>query len=173
MVSFPYYSHIFMDSYGSGMGIIWETSHKGIPLLGVPENHTDNTTTTKNTTTKTPPQHHKNHHNTTKTPPKKHHHTNITTKTPPHHHKNTTTPPQKYHHQKHIHNTTTKNTTTPPPPQKHHHTTTKTPRLLESVEKAHLTTVLSVRHARSDEWVARRAQNFAFYDSFERPTRTE
>ena len=24
MVSFPYYSHIFRDSYGSGMGIVWE-----------------------------------------------------------------------------------------------------------------------------------------------------
>ena len=24
MVSFPYYSHIFRDSYGSGMGIAWE-----------------------------------------------------------------------------------------------------------------------------------------------------
>ena len=41
MVSFPYYSHIFRDSYGSGMGIIWETYHKGVPLLGVPENPTD------------------------------------------------------------------------------------------------------------------------------------
>ena len=30
-----------MDSYGSGMGIIWETSHKGVPLLGVLENPTD------------------------------------------------------------------------------------------------------------------------------------
>ena len=36
MVSFPYYSHIFGDSYGSGMGIAWETSHKGVPLLKVP-----------------------------------------------------------------------------------------------------------------------------------------
>ena len=36
-------SHIFMDSYGSGMGIIWETSHKGVPLLGVPENPTEMT----------------------------------------------------------------------------------------------------------------------------------
>ena len=41
MVSFPYYSHIFRDSYGSGMGIVWETYHKGVPLLGVPENPTD------------------------------------------------------------------------------------------------------------------------------------
>ena len=42
MVSFSYYSHIFRDSYGSGMGIVWETYHKlGVPLLGVPENPTD------------------------------------------------------------------------------------------------------------------------------------
>ena len=36
MVSFPYHSHIFRDSYGSGMGIVWEAYHKGVPLLGVP-----------------------------------------------------------------------------------------------------------------------------------------
>ena len=42
MVSFPYYSHIFRDSYGSGMGIVWEAYHKGVPLLGVPENPIDN-----------------------------------------------------------------------------------------------------------------------------------
>ena len=36
MVSFPYYSHTFRDSCGSGMGIVWETYHKGVPLLGVP-----------------------------------------------------------------------------------------------------------------------------------------
>ena len=36
MVSFPYHSHIFRDSYGSGMGIVWEASHKQVPLLGVP-----------------------------------------------------------------------------------------------------------------------------------------
>ena len=41
MVSFPYYSHIFRDSDGSGMGIVWETYHKGVPFLGVPENATD------------------------------------------------------------------------------------------------------------------------------------
>ena len=41
MVSFPYYSHIFRDSYGSGMGIVWEAYHKGVPLLEVPENPTD------------------------------------------------------------------------------------------------------------------------------------
>ncbi len=38
MVSFPYHSHIFRDSYGSGMGIVWEAYHKRVPLLGVPEN---------------------------------------------------------------------------------------------------------------------------------------
>ena len=31
-----YSSHIFRDSYGSGMGIVWEASHKGVLLLGVP-----------------------------------------------------------------------------------------------------------------------------------------
>ena len=41
MVSFPYYSHIFRDSDGSGMGIVWETYHKGVRLLRVPENATD------------------------------------------------------------------------------------------------------------------------------------
>ena len=41
MVSFPYYSHIFTDSYGSGMEIVWEAYHKGVPLLGVPENPID------------------------------------------------------------------------------------------------------------------------------------
>ena len=35
------YSHIFRDSYGSGMGIVWEAYHKGVPLLGVPENPID------------------------------------------------------------------------------------------------------------------------------------
>ena len=38
MGSFPYHSHIFRDSYGSGMGILWEAYHKGVPLLGIPEN---------------------------------------------------------------------------------------------------------------------------------------
>ena len=41
MVSFPYHSHIFRDSYGSGMGIVWEAYHKGVPSLGVPENPTE------------------------------------------------------------------------------------------------------------------------------------
>ena len=41
MVSFPYYSHIFRDSYGSGMGIVWEAYHKGVPLLGVPANSSE------------------------------------------------------------------------------------------------------------------------------------
>ena len=35
------------------------------------------------------------------------------------------------------------------------------------------TTVLSIRHVRSDERVARRAEKFTFYYSFERPTRTK
>ena len=33
MVSFPYYSHIFRDSYGSGMGIVW--APRG-PIIGGP-----------------------------------------------------------------------------------------------------------------------------------------
>ena len=37
-------SHIFRDSYGSGMGIVWEAYHKGVPLLGVPENPTEHLT---------------------------------------------------------------------------------------------------------------------------------
>ena len=41
MVSFPYHSHVFRDSYGSGMRIVWEAYHKGVPLLGVPENPND------------------------------------------------------------------------------------------------------------------------------------
>ena len=41
MVSFPYYSHIFRDSYGSGMGIVWQAYHEGVQLLGVPQNPTD------------------------------------------------------------------------------------------------------------------------------------
>ena len=36
MAGFPYYSHLFRDSYGSDMGIVWETYHKGVPILGVP-----------------------------------------------------------------------------------------------------------------------------------------
>ena len=32
---------ILRDSYGHGMGIVSETYHKGVPLLGVPENPTD------------------------------------------------------------------------------------------------------------------------------------
>ena len=43
LVSFPYYSHIFRDSYGSGMGILYgKLTNKGVPLLGVPENATEN-----------------------------------------------------------------------------------------------------------------------------------
>ena len=39
MVSFPYELPI---SLGILMGIVWETYRKEIPLLGVPENPTDN-----------------------------------------------------------------------------------------------------------------------------------
>ena len=49
MVSFSYYSHIFGDSYGSGMGIVWEAYYKGVPLLGVPENPIDPTSTSTTT----------------------------------------------------------------------------------------------------------------------------
>ena len=41
MVSFPYRSHIFRDSYGNGMGVVWEAYHNEVPLLGVPENPVD------------------------------------------------------------------------------------------------------------------------------------
>ena len=43
--------------------------------------------------------------------------------------------------------------------------------LLGPIQNLHFTSVLGVRHVRSDERVARRAQKFAFYHSFERPTR--
>ena len=38
MVSGPIQaSHIFRDSYGNGMGIVWEAYHKGVPCpWGVP-----------------------------------------------------------------------------------------------------------------------------------------
>ena len=39
------------------------------------------------------------------------------------------------------------------------------------VRNLRFTTVLSVRHVRSDERVDRRSEKFAFYHSFERPTR--
>ena len=32
------YSHILTIRHGIGMGIVWEAYHKGVPLLGVPEN---------------------------------------------------------------------------------------------------------------------------------------
>ena len=38
-ILFPYHSHIFRDSYGSGMGIVW--GPRGPMSLGVPENPTD------------------------------------------------------------------------------------------------------------------------------------
>ena len=41
MVSFPYYSHTIPISLGILMGIVWEAYHKGVPLLGVPENPTE------------------------------------------------------------------------------------------------------------------------------------
>ena len=44
---------------------------------------------------------------------------------------------------------------------------------LGHVKNLRFTTVLSVRHARSDERVDRRREKFAFYHSFERPTRTK
>ena len=34
----PIYSHTIPISLGILMGIVWEASHKGVPLLGVPEN---------------------------------------------------------------------------------------------------------------------------------------
>ena len=36
MVSFPYYSHTTPIRIPKDMGIVWETYHKGVPLLGVP-----------------------------------------------------------------------------------------------------------------------------------------
>ena len=35
-ILFPYHSHL-----GILMGVVWETYHKGVPLLGVPENSTE------------------------------------------------------------------------------------------------------------------------------------
>ena len=43
--------------------------------------------------------------------------------------------------------------------------------LLGHIQNLHFTSVLGVRHVRSDERVDRRRQKFAFYRSFERPTR--
>ena len=31
--SFPYYSHIYSDSNGNGMGKVWEAYHKGVPEI--------------------------------------------------------------------------------------------------------------------------------------------
>ena len=36
MVSFPYYSQTTPIRIPKDMGIVWETNHKGVPLLGVP-----------------------------------------------------------------------------------------------------------------------------------------
>ncbi len=41
------------------------------------------------------------------------------------------------------------------------------------VKNLRFTTVLSIRHARSDVRVAPICEKFAFYHSFERPTRTK
>ena len=43
MVSFPYYSHTTQIRIPKDMGIVWETYHKGVPLLGVPENALETT----------------------------------------------------------------------------------------------------------------------------------
>ena len=44
---------------------------------------------------------------------------------------------------------------------------------LGDVKNLRFTTVLGVRHARRDERVAAASEKFAFYHSFERPTRHE
>ena len=41
MVSFLYYSHTTPIRIPKDMGIVWETYHKGVPSLGVPENILD------------------------------------------------------------------------------------------------------------------------------------
>ena len=41
MVSFPYYSHTTPIRIPKDMGIVWETYHKGVPILEVPENTLD------------------------------------------------------------------------------------------------------------------------------------
>ena len=41
MVSFPYNSHTTPIRIPKDMGIVWEAYHKGVPLLGVPENPID------------------------------------------------------------------------------------------------------------------------------------
>ena len=41
MVSFPYYSHTTPIRIPKDMGMVWEAYHKGVPLLGVPENPID------------------------------------------------------------------------------------------------------------------------------------
>ena len=41
MVSFPYSSHTTPIRIPKDMGIVWEAYHKGVPLLGVPENPID------------------------------------------------------------------------------------------------------------------------------------
>ena len=41
MGSSPYYSHTTPIRIPKDMGIVWETYHKGVPLLKVPENIID------------------------------------------------------------------------------------------------------------------------------------
>ena len=36
----PAIRHLVSQDQGNGMGIVWEAYHKGVPLLGVPENPT-------------------------------------------------------------------------------------------------------------------------------------
>ena len=149
----------------------------------------------RNTTTKTQPHHHKNTttKNTTTTPPptpppqktppptpppppQKHHHTHTTTttKTPPHHHESSF-----YHSFERPTRTkwrkgclaTWKMPILPQFWASGTHEVTKGS--FGEVTNLHFATVLSVRHARSDERVARRAQKFAFYHSFEHPARTK
>ena len=123
----------------------------------------------------------------------KHHHKNTTKTQPEHHLKNTTTKtPQKHHHtpQKHHQNTTTTPPPPPPPPPPvfnvrdthsdervarrcpkcpfYHSFEHPTPTKWREGCHAHtqnfdFTTVLSFRHVRSDERVARPDPEFAFY----------
>ena len=168
---------IFKDSYDFSRtlgDVRWQsfkTSIASVELVRPPQKHHHTNTTTP--AQKTPPQAQKHHH--THTPPHKHHHKNTTTRTPP----------QKHHH---------KNTHTQTAPHKHHtNTTTQTPLHLIApqlsktfispqflnvvrsslVKNAHFATVLSIRHARNNERVARRRETCVFYHSFERSTRTK
>ena len=140
------------------------------------KHHRKNTTTKhhhKNTTTKTPAHHHKN---ITTTPPHHHHkntttpHKNTTTRTPPKKHQNTTAPQKRHRTTTHHKNATAPPHTTKTPPKHNHNTTTTTTTTPATTTTTTTTTtktpVFSVR-------VARRRDKFAFYHSFERPTRTK